>query len=113
MTQYSGETGDGLAAARAALTARDHALGEADQALAGVLGAAHRLAVESIRRIENVQSQIESLGAEPIAAAGPSARLILDRQRELIDILTAARDGAAVKSTELQRLRAAYIAVTP
>ena len=106
MTQYSGETGASLAAARAALAAGDRSLGEADRALAGVLGDAHRLAVESIRRIETVQSEIDALDTGPEVDAHSCAHLLLDRNRELIGIITAARDDAAAKAIELQRLSA-------
>lgn len=107
MTQYSGETGASLAAARAALAVGDRRLGEADRALADVLGEAHRLAVESIRRIETVQSEIDALDAGHEIDASSCAHLLLDRNRELIGIITAARDSAAAKVVELQRLSAA------
>lgn len=108
MTQHSGETGDGLAAARTALAAGDSALGDADRALAGVLDDTFRLAIASIRRIEAVQSEIDALADSPELETLTSARLLLHRHRELIDTVTAARDHAATKSIELQRLSADY-----
>ena len=110
MTQYSGETGRALAAARTVLADRDRALGEADRALGDVLGEAYRLAADSIRRIEAVQSAIEALGPDGEADGRSRARLLLDRHRELIAILTTARDGAAAKTMELQQLAAAAFA---
>ena len=106
MTQYSGETGEALATARTVLAARDRALGEADRALHDVLDDAYRLAADSIRRIEAVQSEIEALGPDSEVDPRSCARLLLDRNRELIGIVTAARDGAAAKAAELQRLTA-------
>ena len=104
MTQYSGETGEALAAARRVLAGQDEALREADRALGAVLTDAHRSAAGAIRRIEAVQSEIDALGADGELDARWRARLLLDRNRELIDIVTAARAEAAVKTMELQRL---------
>lgn len=108
MTQYSGETGDGLTAARAALAAGDHALSDADHALAEVLEDAFQFAVTSIRRIETVQSEIDQVGLNPDLDDHTCARLLLQRHRELIDTVTAARDHATAKSVDLQRLHASY-----
>lgn len=108
MTQNRGETEAGLTAARVALNARDRAIEEADRALAQVLCEAHRRATDSIRRIDSVRSDIETLDPDSGIDAGVCARLILDRHRDLIDVVIAARDVAAAKTVELQRLRASY-----
>lgn len=109
MTQYSGETGEGLAAARAALAVRDRALAAADRQLVAVLGEAHRSATSSIRRIEAVQSALCELGAGSEMDTHARARLLLERNRELGDIVTAARETAVAKTTELQRISASYV----
>lgn len=108
MTQYSGETGDALAAARTALAEQNRAAGDADRVLRAVLDDAYRLAIESIRRIEAVQAAIDEVGQTPDLDSHTCARLLLDRDRELIDIVTAARDQADAKTIELQQLSAAY-----
>lgn len=108
VTQYSGETGEGVAAARAALAARDRALSEADRALSGVLGEAYRCALEAIRRIETVQSDIDGIGENPDLDDRARARLLLECHRELTGAVTAVRDHSAAKTLELQHLSAAY-----
>ncbi len=108
MTHYSGETGSDLAAARTALAVRDRALGGADLALTGVIDAAYRIAAESIQRIDAARSQIDSLGCEEGIDEGVRSRLILERHREIIGVINDAKDAAAVKTSELQRIRAEY-----
>lgn len=105
------ETGAGagaLAHAAAALAARDAALADADRELAAVVRAAHALADESIRRIESVRTHLDAavVGrrvADPVEGR-EFARFLLDKNRELIAVVTAAAASAEAKTVALVQL---------
>lgn len=107
MTQ-SGESERGLAAAEAALAARDDELRHADRMLTDVVAGAHRIATESIRRIDGISADIDVIGAGPDARE--SARMLLDRNRELIEVVHTASAAARIKTVELQRISEHYTA---
>lgn len=99
---------ESLDGARAALAARDDALASADRELTAIVGSAHALAAESIRRVESAQAAIDAAADATALADRDRARLLLDRHRDLITIVTAARESAAAKTIELQRIGAQY-----
>lgn len=103
MAQQSGDWSQGLAAVDAALAVRDAELGDADRILIEVVADAHRVATDSIRRIEAVQAEVDGIGDAPQAA-----RRLLDRHRDLIDTVRSARDDASAKAVALQRLEQQY-----
>jgi hypothetical protein len=108
----AGETGEAVAAARAAVARRDTALAEADRQLADVLAAAYLLASESGQRIEAIGAEIDAAVAgrstEAPAGAAEMARMLLVKQREIADIVAAAVHDSDAKTTVLQRLRELY-----
>lgn len=112
MTEHSGQTGEALQSARAVLAARDRDLADADAALSAVITGAHSAAVEAIRRIEAVQSEIEAAVAchtgDTPAQGREFARFLLDRYRELVDLGTAAKADAEAKTAALQGLLHRY-----
>lgn len=89
------------------LALRDSALREADRTLVEVISSAQRTVAESIHRIETVQARIDAV-ADSSFDAGECARLLLDRHRELIAVLSDARAVASSKAVELQRLSVRY-----
>ncbi|MGI9162067.1 MAG: DUF4226 domain-containing protein [Mycobacterium sp.] len=105
-----GQQQHGLAAARAELIARDGALGDADRALSGVVSAAVTQATDAIRRIEAVQAEIESAICDCTPLENRErARQLLDRQRDVISIISGARANASTKAIELQHIRELYL----
>ena len=99
-------------AARALLAARGRDLAEADAELAEVVSGAYAAATEAIRKLNSVGAEIETAVAEH-AVSGPAegrefARLLLAKQREISDIVLAARAEADAKVVELQRLLNRY-----
>ncbi len=112
MAGNSGQSGEALDSARAALAARDRDLAEADAQLAGVISAAYTAATDAIRRIEAIQSEIDAAVAQ-YAGDTPAqgrevARLLLDKNRELVDLVTAVKADAQAKTAALQGLRHHY-----
>lgn len=96
---------EGLDGARGALAAGDDALASADRELAGVLGSAYALAAESVRRIEAVAASVGDVTALEYRDQG---RILLERHRDIIAIVNAARESVAAKTVELQRIVSDY-----
>lgn len=106
-----GELWEALAAAGRVLSARDGQLAEADLLLAATLRSAHRLAVTSIQRIEDVRDEIDAASGHPAespAAATEFARLLAAKHRQVVDVISQARADAKLKTAELQRLSDFY-----
>lgn len=91
-----GELQRGFAAAEDALAARDDALVDADRRLTDAVVGAYRIVTESIRRIEGIQAEIDATGAGP--EAGECARLLIERNRDLIDAVRSASSAARAKT---------------
>jgi hypothetical protein len=112
MAEHVGASGDALAAARSLLAERDRDLAEADAQLADIVSSAHAAATEAIRKLDAVNAEIESAVAQR-AVTAPSegrefARFLLAKQREISDIVTAARADADAKMVVLQELQGRY-----
>lgn len=111
MAQH-GTSGEALASARSTLAARDRDLAAADRELSAVVAGAYVTATDAIRRVETIRAEIaaavsgQSVGTP--AEGRAFARFLLDKQRELVDIVTAAKADAAAKVSALQQLSARY-----
>jgi hypothetical protein len=112
MAEHVGASGQALETARSLLADRDRDLAEADAQLADIVSSAHTAATEAIRKLDAVNAEIESAVAER-AVSAPSegrefARFLIAKQREISDILTAARADADAKAVVLQELQGRY-----
>src|SRR5262245_24109516 len=112
MAEHVGVTGEALESARSVLAARDRDLAAADAELAEVVSSAHAAAAEAIRKLDALHAEIESAVAQR-AVTAPSegrefAHFLLAKQREISDIVTAARADAEAKVVVLQQLRDRY-----
>jgi PHP family Zn ribbon phosphoesterase len=105
-------TDDALSAVRAALAARDGELAAADEELVAVLHAAHRDGISSVRRIDAVASAIDAAAAGRIidgpAAGREFGAFLVERNREIRDIVTDAHADVAAKTIALQQLSERY-----
>ncbi len=103
---------DGTAETAGALAATDARLADADRLLAETVSGAHRTAVESIRRLEAVQAEIEAAVAgrrtDSATAGQEFGRHLLDKTREITGIVAHAQSEAAAKVVVLQSLIAQY-----
>ena len=112
MAVQEGQSGTELTSARAALTARDADLAEADRLLVEVVAAAHAVAAESIARIEAIKADIDAVASGPPpespAAAHDVTRLLVAKQREIGDAVNDARAAAEAKTVVLQHLIERY-----
>jgi hypothetical protein len=112
MAQHVGQSGEALASARAALAARDGDLAEADRELSAAVAGAYASATDAIWRLETIRAELAAAvsgqSVETPAEGRAFARFLLDKQRELVDIVAAAKSDAATKVTALQQLSARY-----
>ena len=112
MAQHVGQSGEAIASARSALADRDRDLAAADGKLSAVVAGAYATATDAIRRLEAIRAEIAAAvsghsGGTP-AEGRAFARFLLDRQRELVAVVTAAKADAAAKVSDLQQLSARY-----
>ncbi len=112
----AGDSGDALQAARRQLAARDADLADADRMLAETVAGAHRIAVESIGRIEAIASEIEAATDQPkdSAAGGREVgRHLVAKSRELADVVSQASDAVHAKTVVLRQLADRYRTSSP
>lgn len=109
----AGDSGDALVTARRLLAARDADLADADRALVEVIADAHAIAVESIGRIEAIESDIDATATDhpkDSAAHGREvSRHLVAKNREIADVVGAARDAVRARTVELQKLSERYL----
>lgn len=111
MAQVS-ESGEAFEEARRLLALRDADLADADRALAATVADVHGIAVDSIRRIEAIRSEIESVTeagpTDSAAGARAVSRHLVARNREIADVITEARDAVHAKTVALEQLAQRY-----
>ncbi|CAN5375621.1 hypothetical protein BH09ACT8_BH09ACT8_05750 [soil metagenome] len=115
MVDQAGHSATAMAATSSALAAQHADVNEADRALAEVLVGAHAATVEGLRRLDAIETAIESalaeqdlLALDTPAGAHEFHRFLLAKHREIIDIVAqTAADGDA-KAAALQGLLGRY-----
>ncbi len=115
MAEEAGRAIDAVAARRDSMTQRQAVLTDADHRLAEAVAGAHALTVRALERLQRIEADIETAASAPEAlaldtAAGAHAfqRLLLDKQHEIIAVVTEAVDEAASKTAVLQELLNSY-----
>ncbi|APE17428.1 hypothetical protein BOH72_21395 [Mycobacterium sp. WY10] len=112
MAEHAGASADALESARSLLAVRDRELAEADAELAEAVSSAHAAAAEAIRKLDAIQAEIEAAVAQQAVTAPVEgrefARFLLAKQREISDIVVAARAESDAKVVVLQQLMGRY-----
>ncbi|MFM9035983.1 MAG: DUF4226 domain-containing protein [Mycobacterium sp.] len=112
-----GESADALEAARRALAARDADLAAADRALADAVAGAYAAAVESIGRIEAIESEVEAAAADQPkdtpAGAREFGRHLVAVNREAADVVRWAKAQARAKTVAVKELTERYLPPAP
>ena len=112
MAEHAGASADALESARSLLAVRDRELAEADAELAEAVSGAHAAATEAIRKLDAIAAEIEAAVAQQAVTAPVEgrefARFLLAKQREISDILIAARAESDAKVVVLQQLLDRY-----
>jgi len=108
MSHRTGPMGDGFESAVSALAARSEDLAEADRELGRLLGEAHAIAIAAIGRLARIEAQLET-AVNDHAVDSPLegrefSRLLLSKNREIIDVVARARSEVDAKTVELQQM---------
>ncbi len=107
----AGQSGDAFEAARRLLAARDADLADADRALAAAVTGAHDIATGSIGRLEAINDEIEAATEQPrdsAAGAREVGRHLVAKNREIADVVGAAKDAIHAKTVALKELAERY-----
>ncbi|KAA0101650.1 DUF4226 domain-containing protein [Mycolicibacterium sp. P1-5] len=117
MAEHVGASADALASARSLLAARDRELAAADAELAEAVSSAHAAATEAIRKLDGIHAEIEAAVDRQVVTAPVEgrefARFLLAKQREISDILIAARNESDAKAIVLRHLLERYRMSSP
>ncbi len=107
----AGHSGDAFEAARRLLAARDADLADADRVLAATVAGAHDISIGSIVRLEAINAEIESATEHPrdsAAGAREVGRHLVAKNREIADVVGAAKDAVHAKTVALKELAERY-----
>ncbi len=106
------QTQDPLTSTRAVLGATDTRFADADRLLLETVRDAHRVATESTQQLAAIGAEVDAAVARrstATSAAGQEfGRFLLAKNREIADIIAAARAAAEAKAVVLQSLVGEY-----
>jgi hypothetical protein len=115
MVDQAGVSASAVAMTQDALSARQGTVAEADRTLTATLNDAHHVAVEALRQLDTIESQIESavarqgrLALDTPEGAREFHRFLLAKQRDIAAVVAGAQAHVATKVIELQALLSDY-----
>lgn len=115
MAEQSGQSIAALQSRLSALAHRHGAIGEADRRFADAVSSAHAITVQALAALDRIETEIEATVAEQQqrsidtpAGARDLQRYLLDKQREIQAVVTAAHDQAARKTAVIQEILDTY-----
>jgi hypothetical protein len=115
MSEEAGSSPSAIAARRAALSARHHALVNADQILAAAISEAHAVTVDAKSRLDTIGAQIDDAVAHQdlLALDTPEGvrdfqHFLLARHRDIIAVVTDAVARADAHAAQVQGLADLY-----
>jgi hypothetical protein len=118
MADQAGHSAIAVRAAQMALSSRFAGATEADRALAEALAGARAAALEALRRLDEIEADIESVVAhqETLALDTPAGarelqRFLIAKQREIAAIISATAAEDEAKKAVLEGLSAGYAAL--
>ncbi|HEX5144033.1 MAG TPA: DUF4226 domain-containing protein [Mycobacterium sp.] len=118
MVEQSGQSIAALQRGGQALADRHAELVDADRLLADAVTTAHTTTVEALAALDRIEGEIETAVAGHLTEDGPAAahelqRFLIAKQREIIAVVTEARDRAQAKATAVRELADAYRSANP
>lgn len=115
MAEQSGESSDALRSRLGTLSQRYTAAAEADQLLADAVLAAHGVAVGALARLDRIEQEIvsavstaQTFALDTAVGSRELQRFLIAKQREILAVVTAARDQSAAKAAAVQELSSVY-----
>jgi hypothetical protein len=120
MAAQTGGSAAALRAAQAALATQQTAAADADRAVAESLAGAYAAAVAGIDRLDAITAAVDAGVAGPAGFATDTAlgarefqKFLIDKQREVIAVVSAAGELDRTQTARLEALRSAYSAPAP
>lgn len=117
MAEQAGKSIDAIAEMQAALSRQHAAAAEADRALAEALASAHAATVEGVRRLDAIAAEIDravanqdAIGLDTSLGAREFQRFLIAKQREILAVVSDARELDVAKRAVLEKLTAHYTA---
>jgi Domain of unknown function (DUF4226) len=115
MAEQAGRSIDAIAEGQAALSRQHDAAADADRALAEVLAGAHEATVEGVRRLDAIAAEIDravanqtAIGLDTAIGAHEFQRFLIAKQREILAVVSGARELDVAKKAVLEKLAAHY-----
>jgi Domain of unknown function (DUF4226) len=119
MAEQAGRSIDAIGERQAALSRQHGAAADADRALAEALASAHAATVDGVRRLEAIAAQIDravanqtAIGLDTAMGAREFQRFLIAKQREILAVVSGARELADAKKAVLDKLAAHYTTST-
>lgn len=115
MAEQAGSSVEAIRAKQAAVLSRHGELADADGTLAAALASAHTAAMEGIARLDAIAAEIETAVQNQVAldidtpvGARAFHRFLISKQREIIAIVSAARELDRAQMEALESLHTRY-----
>lgn len=115
MVDQAGHSATAIVAASATLSARHTIVSDTDRALADAVTAAHTATVRALRRLDAIATDIDAaVLAQDAFALDTSTgvrefhRFLIEKQREIISIVSETATDSQAKSVALQKLSLHY-----
>jgi hypothetical protein len=116
MREQAGEQESAVDIRRTAASERGRSVADADRVLADVLAAAHATTVTALRRLDEIEAEVEAvvrdqdtLSLDTASGAHELQRMLLAKQREIIDVVAGAASADTAKRAVLEELLAHYV----
>lgn len=117
MAEQAGYSVAAIQARQAALHSRHGELVDADRTLAAALASAHAAAVDGVSRLDAIAAEIETAVQNQVALAIDTPlgvrifhQFLIAKQREIMAIVSDARELGRAREAELASLRSQYSA---
>ena len=119
MAEQAGRSIGAIAEGQAALSRQHSAAADADRALTEALAGAHAATVEGVRRLDAIAAEIDAavanqtaIGLDTAIGAREFQRFLIAKQREILAVVSGARELADAKKAVLEKLAAHYTTST-
>jgi hypothetical protein len=117
MAEQAGLSIGAIREKQAALFRQQEAAADADRALMEALASAHAATLDGVRRLDAIAAEIDravenqaAIGLDTAMGAREFQKFLVAKQREILAVVSAARELDAAKAVVLQKLRQHYSA---
>jgi hypothetical protein len=115
MAEQAGRSIAGIREGQAALSRQHGAAADADRALEDALASAHAATVDGVRRLDAIGAEIDrvvasqaDIGLDTGVGAREFQRFLIAKQREILAVVSGARELDSAKRAVLEKLTAHY-----